>query len=256
MIPVGVAEHAALAAAGLAAGFLNIVAGGGSIITLPVLMMLGLPADVANGTNRLAIVSQSTTGTAAFQWLGRLDGRGVVWVIATSTVGAAGGALAATQLPAAVLRIVLLVAMAAMSLLILVMPQAIGARLDAGAEPRWATHRAAGILSLFAAGLYGGFIQVGVGFLLMATLGGLLRYDVVATAALKTVATLVFSAVALAIFAAADLVEWPIAGLLAVYTAVGALAGVRLAARAPHGLLRVLAFATAVATTIAAIVTA
>lgn len=252
MIPHGAAEHAILAGAGLATGFLNMVAGGGSLISLPVLMLLGLPADVANGTNRLAIVSQSLAGTTAFQRLGRYDRRGVAWVLTASAAGAAAGAFAATLVPAAALRIVLLVVMIAMSLTILVSPSAIGVAAD-DSTPRWETHRAAGAAGLFAAGLYGGFIQAGVGFLLMAVLGGILRYDVLGTAALKTLSTLVFSAIALAIFAAAHLVDWPIAALLAAYTTVGALAGVRVAQRAPHRILRVVAFTAALAVAVAAL---
>jgi uncharacterized membrane protein YfcA len=215
-------------------------------------MLLGLPADVANGTNRLAIVSQSLAGTTAFQRLGRYDRRGVAWVLTASAAGAAAGATVATLVPAAALRVVLLVVMIAMSVTILVSPSAIGVAGE-GAAPRWETHRAAGAAGLFAAGLYGGLIQAGVGFLLMAVLGGVLRYDVLGTAALKTLSTLVFSAIALAIFAAAHLVDWPIAGLLAVYTTVGALAGVRVAQRAPHRLLRGVAFVAAIAVAVAAL---
>lgn len=253
MILDGAAEHAILAGAGIATGFLNMVAGGGSLISLPVLMLLGLPADVANGTNRLAIASQSLAGTTAFQRLGRYDRRGVAWVLAASVSGAAAGAFAATLVPASALRVVLLAVMIAMSVTILVTPSAIGVAAD-GATPRWDTHRAAGVAGLFTAGLYGGFIQAGVGFLLMAVLGAVLRYDVLGTAALKTLSTLVYAAVALAIFAAAGLVDWPVAALLAVYATIGALAGVRVAQRAPHRLLRAVAFLAALAVAVAALV--
>jgi uncharacterized membrane protein YfcA len=252
VIPHGAAEHAILAVAGVATGFLNMIAGGGSLISLPVLMLLGLPADVANGTNRLAIVSQSFAGTTAFQRLGRYDRRGVTWVLTASAAGAATGAFAATLVPPGALRVVLLVVMIAMSITILVTPRAIGAAAPDEA-PRWETHRAAGAAGLFAAGLYGGFIQAGVGFLLMAVLGGILHYDVLGTAALKTLSTLVFGALALAIFAAAGMVDWPIAALLAAYTTVGALAGVRMAQRAPHRLLRAIAFGAAVAVSLSAL---
>src|SRR5690606_34266820 len=63
----------ALLAAGVAAGFVNTLAGGGSLLTLPALMLLGLPANVANGTNRLAVAAQSLSGVIAFHRQGKLD---------------------------------------------------------------------------------------------------------------------------------------------------------------------------------------
>jgi hypothetical protein len=248
----GALAQAALAAAGISAGFLNTVAGGGSLLTLPVLMLIGLPADVANGTNRLAIVTQSLTGVAALERLGKLDRRGLVPALAASTTGALLGALFATQVPPEFLRYVLLGALVLMATLVLVNPNAIGAPAGT-AEPRWETRRAAGLIGLFAAGLYGGFIQAGVGFLLLAVLGGILRYDVLGATALKAVCTLIYGLVALAVFAAAGDVVWKVAAPLAVYTAIGSLLGVKLARRAPHRTMRVIAFVGVLATSIGAL---
>ena len=246
-----VLAQAALAAAGVGAGFLNTVAGGGSLLTLPALMLLGLPANLANGTNRLSIVSASLTGAVSLERDHHIDRRGVWPAVAASAVGSALGALFATWVPAAALKTVLLGALLVMATLILINPRAIGAPRGQG-EPRWDTHRAAGLAGILLAGLYGGFIQAGVGFVLLAVLGGILHYDVLGAAALKLVCTLVFGAVALVVFAWAGQVVWATAALLACYTAVGALLGVRLAKRAPHRLLRVIAFACVVATSIGA----
>ncbi|HWM86124.1 MAG TPA: sulfite exporter TauE/SafE family protein [Kofleriaceae bacterium] len=249
----GPLAHAALAAAGISAGFINTVAGGGSLLTLPVLMLLGLPPDVANGTNRLSIVTQSLTGAAVLERLGQLDRRGLVPVIVASALGSLGGALLATRVPNEILRIVLLVALVLMATLILIEPRAIGAPAGTG-EPLWATRRAAGFIGLFAAGLYGGFIQAGVGFLILAVLGGILHYDVLGAAALKAICTLVYGLVAVAVFAAVDDVVWSIAAPLAVYTAIGSLLGIKLARRAPHLVLRIIAFVMVVATSVGALI--
>ncbi len=242
----------ALAAAGISAGFLNTVAGGGSLITLPVLMLTGLPADVANGTNRLSIVTQSLTSAASLQRLGELDRRALAPALAASITGALLGAVFATQVPEQFLRLVLLGALVLMATLILVFPQAIGVPAGTG-EPRWDTRRAAGLAGLFAAGLYGGFIQAGVGFLLLAVLGGILRYDVLGATALKSVCTLIYGSVALAVFAAAGDVVWTVAAPLAVYTVMGSLLGVKLARRAPHKVLRAIVFTGVVATSVGAL---
>ena len=62
-----------LLATGVVSGFINTLAGGGSMLTLPVLMISGMPADIANGTNRLAVLAQSATGAFEFNRVGRLD---------------------------------------------------------------------------------------------------------------------------------------------------------------------------------------
>jgi uncharacterized membrane protein YfcA len=105
---------------------------------------------------------------------------------------------------------------------------------------------------LFGAGLYGGFVQAGVGFVLLAVLGGVLRYDIVRANALKLVCTLVFGSVALGVFAVAGQVEWKLAALLAVYTVIGSQLGVRFALRARHDIIRWIMFAAVVATCVAA----
>jgi hypothetical protein len=180
--------HAALVAAGLGAGFLNVMAGGGSLLTLPVLMLLGLPADVANGTNRLSIVSQSLSGMLGYHRGRALDHRSILRVLVPTSLGSLGGALLASRVPVRALELVLLGAMVATALLVALVPRLFAAQRDS--EPRW-DRRAAGFLGLFGAGLYGGFVQAGVGFLLLGVLGGVIRYDVVRANALKLVCTLV-----------------------------------------------------------------
>jgi hypothetical protein len=246
--PEALALYGALLAAGVAAGFVNTMAGGGSLLTLPALMLLGLPANVANGTNRLAIVTQSLSGVISFHREGKLHTAAVLPVAAPTIVGALAGAGVAAIAPAEILKPVLLGTMIVMALLMVVRSQAIVPAEDE--EPRSAWRHPASLLGLFAAGLYGGFVQAGVGFVLLAVLGGLLRYDVVRANALKLVCTLLFSVPALAIFAIADQVEWIPAAILAVGTVIGSQLGVRFAvkarSRAVHGIIFVAVVATCV----------
>ena len=244
-----VVMHAALCVAGIAAGFVNVTAGGGSLLTLPVLMLLGLPADVANGTNRLSIVSQGISGVVGFHRGQALDRRSVIRVLAPTALGSLAGALLAAHVPVRALEVVLLGTMVATAALIALAPGLFAAPRDS--EPRW-DRRFAGFLGLLAAGLYGGFVQAGVGFVLLGVLGGVLRYDVVRANALKMVSTLVFGAVALAVFTAAGQIDWLLAGLLAAYTAAGSQLGVRFALRAPPGVVRWIIFVAVLATCTAA----
>jgi uncharacterized membrane protein YfcA len=105
---------------------------------------------------------------------------------------------------------------------------------------------------LFLAGLYGGFIQAGVGFLLLAVLVGTLRHDLIGGNALKLVVILTFGTVSLGIFAWAGLVSWAPAIVLAAASIVGARLGVRLMLKVPVSGLRWFVFAAVVATCIAA----
>ena len=244
--------HVALGCAGVGAGFLNTMAGGGSMLTLPALMLLGLPADIANGTNRLSIVSQSISGVFGFYRGGKLEPRSILPVLAPTILGSLAGAVGASMVPAEALKYALLGTMLAVATLMVLRPNAVVAPVDS--EPVWSERKIAGFAGLFAAGLYGGFVQAGVGFVLLAVLGGILRYDVVRANALKLVCTLVFGSVALGVFAVAGQVEWKLAALLAVYTVIGSQLGVRFALRVRHDVLRWIIFATVVAVCVAALV--
>jgi len=224
---------ALVAVAGVAAGFVNTMAGGGSLLTLPALMLLGLPADVANGTNRLSIVTQSVSGVWLFKRSGKLAGASVGPVVLPTLVGSAVGATVASRVPASVLEPVLLVTLAAVALLTAFAPNIVAPE---GEEPRPVGLR--GGLGLFAAGLYGGFIQAGVGFVLLGVLGGLLRYDLVRANALKLVCTAIFGVVALGIFVAAGQVSWLPAVVLAGATVLGSQLGVRFALKVEARVLR------------------
>jgi uncharacterized membrane protein YfcA len=105
---------------------------------------------------------------------------------------------------------------------------------------------------LFLAGVYGGFIQAGVGFLLLGVLIGTLRHDLITGNALKLVITLAFGTVSLGIFVWAGLVSWTPAIVLAVASIIGARLGVRLMLKVPIAGLRWFVFACVIATCIAA----
>lgn len=234
--------------AGVAAGFINTMAGGGSLLTLPALMLLGLPADVANGTNRLAVVTQSASGVVGFHRAGKLETGAVLPVVVPTVLGAGVGAAGAAVAPVHLLEPVLLGTMVLMAAVMVVRPRLVMAAPD---EPR-PPNRFAGPAGLFLAGMYGGFVQAGVGFVLLAVLGGVLRFDAVRANALKLVCTLVFGTVALGIFVAAGDVEWAPAAVLAVATVVGSQLGVRFAVKVDPNVLRWILLVAVTASCIAA----
>jgi uncharacterized membrane protein YfcA len=240
---------AILAAAGVLATVVNVLAGGGGMIVLPVLMALGLPADVANGTYRLGVVTQSIAGTAAMRREGKLDTRSIVPILIPTVLGATVGALLAVWVPREVLKPIMLVTMILMAALIVLRKQTLipdeGPALTPQEAPR-------SYVGLFLAGVYGGFIQAGVGFLLLGVLVGTLRHSLITGNALKLVITLAFGSVSLGIFVWAGLVAWVPAVVLAAASIVGARLGVRLMLRVPMAGLRWFVFVCVVATSIAA----
>ena len=78
-----------LVVTGLAAGFINTIAGGGSLLSLPALMITGLPASVANGTNRIAILMAAVAGITGYKQAGKLPARAVLRLLPPTLAGAA-----------------------------------------------------------------------------------------------------------------------------------------------------------------------
>ena len=206
-----------LFAVGCLAGTLNVVAGGGSFLTLPVLLFLGLPAPLANGTNRIGILLQNTGAVWSFRRQGVFDRSALLWAALPATAGAVLGAWLALGIGDLAFRRLLAVLMVALAVLSLWSPSwRVGAR-----RPRWTP------LAFFAVGIYGGFIQAGVGFLVLAatTAAGL---DLVRGNAVKVLSVLCWTAAALAVFAAGDSVDWRLGLALAAGMLVGGIAGARL----------------------------
>lgn len=236
----------AVAGAGVVAGFVNTAAGGGSLLTLPVLALAGLPWDVANGSNRVAILAQSIVAVASYRRHGRLELGSVSPLLLPSLVGAGLGAGAATIIDPRALEPIIVAALLAVALLMALRPRAVlpDTPGDRAARVRPAV---AGLL-LAAVGFYGGFLQAGVGYLLLAVLGGVLRHELVAANALKILVVGAYTVLALTIFAATGLVDWVAGAVLSVGSVVGTLVGVRFTLRAPPAALRWVIFATLIVT--------
>ncbi len=230
----------ALLLAGVVAGFINTLAGGGSMLTLPALMLMGMPADVANATNRVGVVMQSLTGMQGFYREKRLEAPAMMAVVIPTLLGSLVGALAAAFLPEGVLKPVLLGSMVLMALVMIIKPSTVAPEPGTPVIPLHSKPSA--WAGLFLAGVYGGFVQAGVGFMLIAALAGGLRYDLVRANALKVVCTACFSLLALGVFVWYDLVLWVPGMILAVGCMIGAHYSVRFAIQASQATLKWLLF--------------
>jgi Predicted permeases len=239
-----------LVASGLIAGFINTIAGGGSMLTLPALMILGMPADIANATNRVGVILQALAGSRGFHQRGKLDLRDIAPLLLPVLLGSLAGSLLASYLPREVLKPALLGVMLGMALLMLIRPSTVAP--PPGTPTLTLRESPAAWGGLFFAGLYGGFVQAGVGFILIAALAGGLRYDLVRTNALKMAITAILTALALVVFIARDQVLWIPGLLLSAGTVVGATLSVRFAIAMPQAVLQWILFAMVLLTCLAA----
>lgn len=239
------AAHLALALAAAVAGVLNVVAGGGSFLVLPVMIFLGLPATVANGTNRIGILAQNATAVWGFHQHRLIERGWIALAVVPALAGAAVGTWAAIEIDDAAFRRALALIMVLVSLWTLWDPLA--RRRTGGAGGRSSRlGRPATALMFFAIGIYGGFVQAGIGFLLLAATT-LLGLDLVRGNALKVLIVLVFTPLTLVLFALGGKVDWGMGLALAAGYGAGGLAGVRLTVRKGHAWLKRVVTVTVIA---------
>jgi len=218
-------EYLSLFAVGAVAGTLNVIAGGGSFLSLPLMIFLGLPPTVANGTNRVAILVQNVGAVWGFQRHRVVEWRWMAVAAPPAVLGAAGGAMASLYISDESFQRLLAACMVAFAIWALWNPLERHRAPHPEAPSR--LRRVAVAAGFFLAGLYGGFVQAGVGFLILAvtSLAGL---DLVRGNALKVLLVLTYVPITLLIFGLGGKVAW-VAGLtLACGHLLGGLLGVRL----------------------------
>ncbi len=233
-------QLALLLAAGFVAGFVNTLAGGGSLLTIPALIFVGLPSTIANATNRVAIVLQSLAASAGFYREKQLRIREAAQLGVPSLFGALAGAFVAARIPARVFDPILGVLLLVILATLFIKP----ARREEAA-PR--VPRAVMVLIFVAIGFYGGFIQAGVGFFLIAAITWGLGHDLVRTNALKMAVALGFAVVSLLVFIGHGEVMWAPGLVLAAGNVAGALLGVRFALKRGQAAIRWIIAAAVVA---------
>ena len=208
------------------AGFVNTLAGGGSLITLPLLIFLGLPASVANGTNRVAILLQNGVALGSFRQSNVLDARGVAILGIPAVLGSVVGAQATVTIDEDLFRRIIGGIMVLMLVLMIARPQ------------RWLegelTHftgqlNLKHLLLFFAIGFYGGFIQAGVGIFLLAALVLGIGYDLVSATEAKVGIIFLLTVAALLVFVGNGKVNWGIGLVLAIGNMLGAWVAARFA---------------------------
>jgi len=208
-----------LVLAGFCAGFINTLAGAGSVISLAVLNLAGLPLGVANGTNRIAILCQTALAVGRFKKQGKLSVRPHLGIILPAIVGGILGALIAGQVRGMVLRRSIGVCMALTLVPLFLKPVRF---LEGNAEREKKGAGPVRMISFFLVGIYGGYVQLGVGVFLLTALVLVAGLDLVRGNAVKLLIAFCYTVPALTIFVMNDLVRWDLGLTLAAGNMLGA----------------------------------
>ncbi|MFX0557987.1 sulfite exporter TauE/SafE family protein [Maribacter sp. CXY002] len=204
---------------GFAVGFINTVAGGGSLLSLPVLIFLGLPANLANGTNRVAIVIQTAIATAGFKSKGVSTYPFNVYLGISAFLGSIIGAYIAVDITGDLFKQILAIIMIGVVCLIVFGPKL---SLQVVEERLTGKYLWLGIIVFFLFGIYGGFINAGLGFLMILFLHYVNRMSLVRSNATKVAVVCMYMISALVVFILNDLVNWKIGLILAIGNGSGA----------------------------------
>lgn len=206
-----------LTVTGVATGFLNVMAGGGSMLSVPVMIFLGVPGTVANGTNRIAILPQNISAVWAFYRKGFSNFKLSFTLGACTIPGTLIGASLASNVSSEQFNSMLAIIMVVV-LIVMALPQA--KTIEASDAPS-KKRLMAGHLLMVVIGFWGGFIHIGVGFLLMPVLNRVMQLDLITTNAHKVFIVMCYTVVALSVFASELELAWKYGIALGIGTWIG-----------------------------------
>lgn len=217
-------EYILILIAGVAAGFLNTVAGGGSLITLPILIFMGLPSATANGTNRVALLAQSISVTINFKNKGYFYPKLILLLGIPAMIGSIVGSNIAVNLPDEIFNKVLGFVMIVVLILIITRPEKRFLKNETF-ETLLGMRKWIAVIAFFFVGIYGGFIQAGIGFVMIVTLSLITGFSLVKINSIKMSIVMVYTLSALSVFIMNGNIDWGLGILLAIGNSVGGYVG-------------------------------
>ena len=223
-------DAALVVGAGLVAGIVNAMAGGGSLLTVALLnVFVGLPGLVANGTNRVGVLVQNASSVASYRKEGVRGFGKAVPVIVPVIAGSLLGSLLVSSVTDETFERIFGILMVPLLFLSLRSPKNVGSQIN------W--HPVTTAVIFFGIGLYGGAFQAGVGLLIVVALSrsGL---DLVNANAVKVVVILVLTTIAVPVFIVRGQVDWGFAVVLAIGFAAGGWIGARVAVRGGEKIIK------------------
>lgn len=227
-------EIGVLIVAGFAAGLVNVMAGGGSIITVPIMMFLGVPGPVANGTNRITIVAHNAAAIATYLRYGVPHAKLCFTLTLVAIPPAIVGAYLSTMLNNEQFEWMLAGVMVAVLLLM----QGQGSGSNGSESPAEPKNMVAGHLLMAVAGFWGGFIQIGMGFVVLPIMHRVMGLSLVDTNILKVFIIFVYTLLTIAVFATTSEVLWLIGLIAALGNIVGGYVGAKLTLSKGEKLIR------------------
>ena len=210
-------EYILITAVGFLAAFMNTVGGGGSLFSVPILTFLGLPITMANATSRVAILFQNVFAVIGFNSKGiKLPWPYSIYLGLSSLGGGVLGSLLASRVSDEVFSKIFVGVMFLSVFLILYNPM----KSNGGEKLDTRSQIIGSILFLFL-GVYGGFVQAGIGFMVIAVLTIVNRMNLVTSNYVKVFAAIVYTGVSVLVFAIEGKIEWATGLVLAVGHALG-----------------------------------
>lgn len=203
---------------GFLAGGINTIAGGGSLLTLPILIFLGLPPNIANGTNRIAILFQNIFTTAGFKSKGVITFPFSIYLGISALIGSLIGSQIAVDIKGDTFNRILAIIMVIIVFYMVFKPKA---TIENALEKTSGKQLWLSILLFFFVGIYGGFIQAGVGFIILLVLSSINNLSLVKSNAVKVMVVLIYTISSVAIFAYNDKIDWEMGLTLAIGNSIG-----------------------------------
>ena len=240
---------AILAAAGVAAGLINVLVGSGSLFTFPVLLWLGFPPVSANVANTIGLMVGNISGTIGYR--SQLCGQGSkLWTLSAVTfTGAIAGALLILRLPSSIFEFIVPYLIGLGCILVIAQPSV--TQLRQRRIPRQRGGRIAAHVLISATGVYGGYFGAAQGVLIMGVLGLTLQNTMQENNALKNLLQTVAGIAATIVFVLFGPLEWQPILIIAASSIVGGFFGSLLGPRLSPTVLRVLVVAVSVAAIVA-----
>jgi len=217
---------------GAIAAFINVNAGGGSSLTLPALIFLGLDASVANGTNRVAILFQNISAVYSFKKEKFFELKNSLVLSLLSLPGAIAGALFAVKISNEAFEKILGIIMILLIITIII-PQKKEKKIVSDFSIDWRV-----VLAMIGIGFYGGFIQVGVGFVIMALLHNALKLDLIKVNMHKVFVVFIFTIPAFLVFFFTNNINWFYGLSLSIGNAAGGWIGAKMSVKKGEKLIR------------------
>ena len=202
---------------GVIAGFINTVAGGGSLLTLPILIFMGLPSNIANGTNRIAIFMQNIFSISGYKSRGVSDFKYSSWLSVSSLIGSIIGAKIAINIDEDMFNKILSVVIIIVVLTIIYNKKT----FNINSENISIEKKIISVIMFFFIGIYGGFIHAGVGFLILSILSNYNGIQLSKANSIKVFVVFVYTFFALIVFIMENKINWILGINLGIGNSIG-----------------------------------